>query len=175
MQTRVELLTGFAERGRREDRRCALQNLAKVNSAEAWRILKPLLEEIPHDVKGPYWTCPEAAFTHVVMEIEDDEVWREWSRVARRSNVGLRLEMLEPLDYAYIGEKNRTRRLAILAAFLDDLSQRNMSTEPEKYEGPCAAFTFPEIEVRNFAAMQIASILETEDEPDKFWTAAQWA
>jgi hypothetical protein len=174
-QTRVELLSAFAERGSLDDRRCALQNLAKVDSAEASRILKPLLEQIPYDVTGPYWTCPEANFSHVVMEIEDDDIWREWCRVAGRSSVGLRLEMLEPLNYAYIGEKNRSRRLAILAAFLDDASQRTMAGQDEKYDGPCAAFTFPQIEVRNFAADKIASILGLEDDPNESWTAVEWA
>jgi hypothetical protein len=83
--------------------------------------------------------------------------------------------MLEPLNYAYIGEKNRSRRLAILAAFLDDASQRTMAGQDEKYDGPCAAFTFPQIEVRNFAADKIASILGLEDDPNESWTAVEWA
>src|SRR5207302_992229 len=97
-------------------RRCALQCLAQMDSSEAARLLKPLFENIPHDVDGPYWTCPEAGITHAVMEIEDDEIWRGWSSVARRSSVGLRMEILEPLNYDYMGEKNRSHRLAILAA-----------------------------------------------------------
>ena len=41
---------------------------------------------------GQYWTCPESALTHVVMRIEDDGIWREYLRAARRSSVGLRME-----------------------------------------------------------------------------------
>jgi hypothetical protein len=174
-QTRVELLVRFANVGSLDDRRCVLQDLAKVDSAEAARLLMPLLERLPQDSSEPYWTCPEAAFVHAVMQIDDDAIWREWHRLARRATVGLRMEMLNPLDYAYIGEKNRSRRLAILAAFLNDDSERRMSADPDKFEGPCAAFTFPQIEVRNYVAMQIASILEIPARPRERWTAARWA
>ena len=84
------------------------------------------------------------------------------------------MEMLNPFDYTYIGDKNRERRLACLVAFLDDRELRDDSKDKEKWDGPCAAFTFPKIEVRNFAAMQIASILKLGAHPDEFWTARQW-
>ena len=45
-----------------------------------------------------------------------------------------------------------------------------------KYDGPCAAFTFRKITVRNFAAMQMASILDIDrlNSPDATWSEAQW-
>jgi len=42
------------------------------------------------------------------------------------------------------------------------------------YEGPSAAFDFPKITVRDFAAMQLASLLKIKQKPDKKWTAKQW-
>jgi hypothetical protein len=43
------------------------------------------------------------------------------------------------------------------------------------FDGPCAAFTIQTIEVRDFAAMQIASFLGFDDRPTEFWTKDQWA
>lgn len=81
--------------------------------------------------------------------------------------------MMNPMDYRYIGEKNRGRRLAFLAAFLDDESERDSTNNSERYDGPCAAFTFPNIQVRNFAAMEIGDILGFDDDPNEFWTMEQ--
>jgi len=77
---------------------------------------------------------------------------------------------MNPMNYSYIRDKNRQRRIAFLAAFLDDDELRPES----KQTGPYAAFTFPKITVRDFVTMEIASILNMKDSPDKFWTAEQW-
>ena len=169
---RVKTLTEFAQRGSLEHKRCVLQSLAKIDDQRCAELLPPVFEGIPKDSTGPYWTCPEAAFTHVVMEVENDDTWRKYLQVAKRSSVGLRMEMMNPLGYSYIGEKNRGRRLAFAAAFLEDESVRVMDGERGKFEGPCAAFTIPKIAVRDFAAMKIASIFRMSERPDEFWNLA---
>lgn len=174
LETRVKILTEFAQRGPLEHRRCVLQQLAGLDSSKCAELLSPILEKLPADVPGPYWTCPEAALTHVVMRIESDDIWREYLRAARRSSVGLRLEMMNPMCYTYIGNTNRERRLAFLSALLDDESLRDKSNPSAKYEGPCAAFTIPRITVRDFAAEKIASILGLPEHPDEFWTGVEW-
>jgi hypothetical protein len=173
-EIRVKTLVEFAQRGSLEHKRSVLQNLAKIDDKKCAELLLPLLEKMPNDSTGPYWTCPEAAFTHVVMEVEDDDIWRRYVQVAKRSSVGMRMEMMDPLCYTYIGMKNRERRLAFLAAFLDDKTVRNIASNPTKFDGPCAAFTIPKITVRDFAALRIASILDFPESPDEFWTSAQW-
>ena len=176
-ETRVRVLAAFAQRGSPEDRRCVLQVLAKLDQQTCADILLPVLKSSPKDVKGPYWTCPQASMTHVVMEIENDDVWHEYLRAAKRSSVGLRMEMMNAMNYSYIGQKNRGRRLAFLAAFLDDDAVRELPADPWKqgrFDGPCAAFTFPRIRGGDFAAMQIASILGLKESPDEVWTNARW-
>lgn|GEM_PF-2537331 len=174
-EVRVRVLSDFAQRGSLEHRRCVLQNLAKLDGQACSGILLPLLRSVPNDSHGPHWTSPEASLTHVVMELEDDAVWREYLRLAKRCSVGLRMEMMNSMDYSYIGEKNRGRRLAFLASFLDDDAVRKIPRDNEgQFEGPCAAFTIPRIRVRDFAAMQIASILDLDERPDEFWGRAHW-
>jgi hypothetical protein len=84
---------------------------------------------------------------------------------------------MNPFDYLYVGDRLKFRRLAFLAAFLDDETLRDDRKNAKKYEGPCAAFTFPKITVRDFATMQIAGILKIDplDSPDATWTKEQWA
>jgi hypothetical protein len=171
---RLTLLSEFARGGSLEHKRCVLQVLARFDPHQCIQILKPLLRKFPKDAKEAYWTCPQAGFTHVVMQLEDDGIWREFLRAAKRCRVGLRLEILSPMDYLYIGKKNRQRRLAFLAAFLEDKAIRKMAGEGGKFDGPCAAFTIPRIAVRDFAAWTIASIFDLKEKPDEFWKASQW-
>ncbi|HEY3354338.1 MAG TPA: hypothetical protein VGQ83_13885, partial [Polyangia bacterium] len=47
---------------------------------------------------------------------------------------------------------------------------------PRRFTGPFAAFTFPRITVRDFAAAQLASILDLPGErPDQDWSPQRWA
>jgi hypothetical protein len=173
-EDRIKALADFATRGSLKHKRCVLQNLAKLDDKKCAEMLAPLLGSLPKDSSGPYWTCPEAAFTHVVMQVENDETWHTYLQAAKRSSVGLRMEMMNPLCYTYIGRKNIARRLAFAAAFLDDETVRDMTGGRGKFEGPCAAFTFPKIAVRDFATLKIAAILGMPDAPDEFWTSEQW-
>lgn len=173
-EVRVRELSKFAAHGSLEHKRCVLQNLAKLDEKVCSALLLPILAALPKDATGPYWTCPEAGFTHVVVEIEDIEVWRRYLQVAKRSSIGLRMEMMNPLNYSYIGKKNLNRRLAFLAAFLDDNGLRDMSGERGQFQGPCAGFTIPRLAVRDLAGMILASLLGMKETPDEFWTNAQW-
>ncbi len=69
----------------------------------------------------------------------------------------------------------RTSRRDIISHFLDDDEVRDEKSNPSLYQGPFAAFTFSRIEVRNFAAWKIASILKMKAEPDEDWNPARWA
>lgn len=173
-ETRVQVLSNFAKRGSLEHKRCVLQNLAKLDQQACSALLLPLLGKLPKDATGPYWTCPEASFAHVIVQIEDDKVWRAYLGAAKRSRIGLRMELMNPMDYSYIGKKNLPRRLAFLAAFLDDKAVRKLSGEEGKFQGPCAGFTIPRLAVRDLAAMELASLLEMKESPDEFWTHDQW-
>ena len=137
-------------------------------------MLLPLLDSLPTDVDSRYWDSEEANFVHVVVQCSNDEVWNKYLVVVKRASVGLRIEMMNAMNYSYIGDKNRRRRINFLANFLGD-SQVRVSSGGGKFSGPCAAFTFPKIEVRNFVAMKIASLLPAKmQRPAKDWTDDQW-
>lgn len=68
-----------------------------------------------------------------------------------------------------------TSPLAFLAVFLDDADAPDVAANPKMFEGPHAGCTFKRLEVRDLAAMKIASLLDMPDRPDRSWTADQWA
>jgi len=189
-ETRIRVLSDAARQGSLENQRCLIQILANLDARKSAELVLPVLKRLPPDSDGSYWTCPEAAFGHVVMELEDDEVWREFQRAAQRSSVGLRLEMIGSGCSCGTPEKNRGRRIAFLASFLDDGTVRTIPLFPDnetaarqvrsgrmvqnKYDGPCAAFTFKKIEVRDLAARELAYLLDIKGEPKDSWTADQW-
>jgi hypothetical protein len=87
---KVASLVEAAQRGSLEHKRCILQVLAGVDQRQCARLLVSVLAQCSGDCEGPYWTCPKAAFSHVVKRIEDDGTWGHFLRVARNSSVGLR-------------------------------------------------------------------------------------
>jgi hypothetical protein len=171
-EIKVGALSDAAGQGPVENRRCLLQILAKLDAPKAAELVLPLLKNLPPESDGPYWTSPEAGLRYVVMELADDEVWREFQRAAQRSSVGLRLEMISSGCSCGTPERNCGRALAFLASFLDDATVR--TTVPGKFDGPCAAFNFKKIEVRDVAAMELASLFEIKEKPNESWTVDEW-
>jgi hypothetical protein len=172
---KIKALTGLVKRVENLNaKRGLLQHLAKIDSQSCIALLRPLFQSIPKDVNEPYWTSWAAGFTHVVAQLEDDGIWKEYFIVVKRSGIGLRMEMLNPLDYTYLGDKNLNRRLAFLAAFLNDTEVRDVRKHRKRYEGPHAGFTIDRLAMQNFAARKIASLLDLEDRPTEFWKKAQW-
>ncbi len=198
-EEKLRLLRAGAEAASLAHREDALRELFKLDRPEAENRLAAELDKLPADSTVSYCFSPEAAISYLVMETESPAVWEAFTRATRRAAVGLRLQLMKIRPYSFMGDKHLAQRLAYLAAFLDDETVRfidksaqfrrmqerleKMSTSDaaapdddlDKYEGPCAAFTFPEIAVRDFAAMQIGSILRIPSHPDKDWSPAQWA
>ena len=118
----------------------------------------------------------------LVCETDDPRPWRVLAEKARRSDAEGRLEWLDLVGPALIGNPiiQRQRRANFFAQFLDDLTARKLDED-----NPPDEVIYPDLhclEVRDFAALQIAQILEL---PVKFpwdrsiidddWTPAQWA
>ncbi|MGD0900319.1 MAG: hypothetical protein ABR915_21005 [Thermoguttaceae bacterium] len=173
-QEKNDALAGLCQRLRDyRQQRYVLQRLARLDEPRCLALLHPILAKLPTDVSEPYWKCSAAYYTQVVTELHDDEIWKEYLKTVKRAAVGLRLQMLEYMTYSSTGDTNQERRLTFLAAFLGDTEVRVAGGG--FFEGPCAAFTITEIEVRDYAAMQIASLLRFDDRPTEFWTKDEWA
>ena len=173
-ETKRELLLRGANDPDLECRRAALWALKDVDTEQFLRALIATLESLPKTPKDPYWNCREAALAHLVMETDDPRAWATLEKVAKRSDVGLRIEIMNGFNYTYIADRRRTQRLEFLSHFLDDSEVRDARANPKLFEGPSAASHIPRIDVRDFAAWRIASILKLGVEPDESWTAEQW-
>lgn len=157
-----------------EHLRVGLTHLRKLDPEQFITILLDTLDYLPKTPTERYSGCPEAAFAHLVMETDDTRAWKMLEKVAKRSDAGLRMEFMDPMNYTYIGDRQRKQRLEFLVAFLDDIEAPDRAANPKMFEGPHAGFTFERLEVRNLAAQKIASILKLPDRPDMNWTPAQW-
>jgi hypothetical protein len=157
-----------------EHRRPALHQLKKLDPQSFVKLSVQTLNTLPRSPKKKYWGSPEAGFAHLVMETDNADVWDALAKAARRCDVGLRMELMEPMCYTYIGDRQKKQRLAFLAGFLDDATLRDVKTNPKMFKGPHAGSTFPRLEVRNLAAENIAHILKMPAHPRPSWTAEQW-
>ncbi len=170
---RRELFLYAARHKDLEHRRQGLWHLRKLDSEQYMTILLATLESLPRTPTEPYWHCREAALGILVLDTDDARAWQMLMKVAKRSDVGLRMEFLNCMGRRE-ADQLRERRLQFLAAFLDDAEAPDRSKNPAMFSGPHAGFTFNRLEVRDLAAMQIAYLLEMPDRPDMSWTPKQW-
>jgi hypothetical protein len=157
-----------------EHRRTALSELKDLDAGRFTSELVRILDALPRTPSEPYWGCREAAFANLVMETADPAAWQALRRAARRADVGLRMQLLEPMGYAYIGQRQRAQRIAFLADFLDDATVRDAAKDPRLFTGPYAGFTLGRIRVQDLAALRLAGILGIAAAPDAKWTRARW-
>jgi hypothetical protein len=132
---------------------------------------------MPEDVEGKYWTCPEAWYAYFVAESDDPSVWKALEKAIKRAKVGLRMELLHNVGYPWNEDSaapQRKRALALLASFLDDATVRDRSSDSEKFEGPCAGFTFERVSVQDYVAMEMARYLDVQAKFNAKLTQEEW-
>jgi hypothetical protein len=150
--TQLELALLGANDPDPEHRRAGLRALKDIAPQKFVQILIATLESLPNTPAEPCSDCPEATFAKLSMETDEQSAWSPLERVARQSDVGLRVEFMNPMDYTYIADRQRSQRLEFPSHFLDDDEVRDEKSNPSVYQGPFSTFTFSSIEVRNFAA-----------------------
>lgn len=153
----------------------AIRNLQKLAPEIANAKFLDILTQPIRSPKKSVWTSDEATLSHLVIGSDSPAVWEAFSVAAKKAHVSLRLEWMNPMDYTNYEGTHRKERLQFLAQFLEDNTQRTIQESDKLYDGPCAAFTFPKITVRDFAAMTIARILKLPEEPKPEWSLEQWA
>jgi hypothetical protein len=109
------------------------------------------------------------------MASEDTKAWNVLEKVAKRSDVGLRMEFMNYMRKSNIAnDRQRQQCLKFLAAFLDDAEAPDVKANPKLFDGPHAGFTFRRLPVQDLAAIMIAPLLGMRDRPDMNWTPEQW-
>jgi hypothetical protein len=167
----------------------ALRQLLSMQHPDAVPRLLRELDGIPRTPAVPYWKSAAGSIAELVNNTDDVRAWNAFETTARRVDVGQRLEMIDGLSNC--SKRQRDRVIAALTKFLDDDSVRDISQEPaflpgesaekamermnrDLFSGPCAGFFFHRLAVRDFAAMQLAYLLELPVNVHSEWTAHEW-
>jgi hypothetical protein len=170
---KIAALAAAAEDPSFSHRRGALRALLSLDPARFVRLLVKALDALPPTPSEPYWRSPEAAFANLALETADAAVWRALVRAAKRADVGLRMELLKPMASTYIEDRQRAQRLHFLLQWLDDSALREAKEGDPRWEGPFAGFTVRRITVGDFAARELASILELPLQDHAPWSEAE--
>lgn len=182
-ERKLELLTRAADSDDLEHRRAAYWALKELDPAAFADRLVKTIEALPQTPEEPYWKCREGTFATLATQTDDPRVWKALAAAAKRADVWLRMQYLNAMTYECKERLNRRRRLEFLVQFFEDAEVRQaqhwrgMPDTKSKYFGPFAGATFDRIEVRDFAGMQAAYLLELSDTPSSSsnWTPDQWA
>jgi hypothetical protein len=172
---KVELLAYGGRHADKEHRRVAHRAITSLDHEFFVETVIKILHELPRTPKGSYWRCPEQGVVSLVLQTDDARIWKALDKAARRVDVGLRLQLLRRV--ANDGDENERQkeRLAFLQSFLDDATVRDMSRDPDRYVAVPAGDDFPRLEVRNYAALEIARLLKLDRTPQPNWDDVQWA
>jgi len=172
---KIDLLAKVATRPQLKHRIPALGALRTLESDQFIPLLVDALETLPSTTTEPYGLAPEALIGSLVAGTPDPRAWKALGGAARRAEVGLRLELLSQVDRD--GEKGDVRKeqIAFLAGFLSDDSLRDAAAHPKEYAAFYAARQFRRIEVRNYVAMKLASILGLGGYPEPDRSPEEWA
>jgi hypothetical protein len=170
---KLELLVYGAEHKENHHRLPALRALKEVDQKEFTTHLLATIESFPEDVTEAYWRCPEPEIAKLAIEADDPRIWQTLEKVAKRSALGLRMELLNHFSGSTTAP-HRPERLRLLARFLDDAALRDLASS-KKFDGPCAGFMYDKLEVRDFVAMEIAPLVGIEIEQNPKRTPEEWA
>lgn len=151
----------------------AFHALRDLDKKQFTSLIIDAIENLPVDVSGEYWYCPEAHIAKFAMDVDDPSVWKTLESVARRSVLGMRMEILhqfgDPKD-----TRRRIERLRLLSSFMDDAEMRDVDVN-EKLGGPGAGFPYHKIEVRDFVSLEIARMIGIEIELKLDRTKEEWS
>jgi hypothetical protein len=153
----------------------AIDQLRSLDPAGADSALLKIMPALPTKTKGAVWTSDEPRVAGLVKDSKNPEVWNALTVAAQRAHVSLRMELMDHLSESCTGEDQPRETLRFLAQFLDDETIRDRADDENLYEGPCAAFTFPRITVRDFASKEIANILDFPESPSPDWSPEEWS
>jgi hypothetical protein len=172
-QEKLDLFVYAAKHKDYYHRLYALRAIKELDKRLFDALLLGTIESLPEDVPGPYANCAENYVAKLAVDCEDSRVWQMLEKVARRSALGLRMELLSGFGDPF-ETRHQRERLRLLASFLDDASLRDENSST-KFDGVGAGFPYPKIEVRDFVALEIAELLKIEIKSDLKRSPEEWA
>src|SRR5262249_39520344 len=87
-------------------RLAAFWGIKSLDQKQFDRLLLSAITGLPNDVTGEYWKCPEVHIAQLAMESNEPAVWQAVEKVAKRAEVGLRMQLLTQ----FAGKQDKRRR-----------------------------------------------------------------
>jgi len=168
-EKKIELFSYAARHEKLYQRTPALEELVKLDHERFVQLLIETLDKLPKTLEKE----GELGIAALVKETDDQRAWQALRRAVEKSEALLKLEMLKVVAEPS-RDVRRKQRLALLSVFLDDASARVVANDPKPFESDYAGKGFPRLEVRNFAAMEIAQLLKNNRKPEPTWNDEQW-
>ena len=143
----------------------AMVALMKIQHPHAVCLLIERIERVPDShLYGNDVETPATDVSQIARYADDSRVWGALEKLARRSDVRQRMEILECLFREGITGRKRRHATGFMAKFLDD------TTECPPHKG----YEFVPRNVGNLTAALIAGHLGVDAFPDKTWTDREW-
>jgi hypothetical protein len=173
-EEKVELLALGAANKSLGHRWAAMEELKKLDGDRFVTALVATLDGLPRKQENLDLNYDEADFARLVSASDDPRAWRALEGTTLRADPCLRMEILKNTADSATPAQRRLR-LAFLAAFLNDDNVRDVIANKELFDSINSGTLRPSMEVRNFAAMQIAELRGTPVDPTPDWDITTWA
>jgi hypothetical protein len=173
-EVKIELFSLAAMHKNYHHRCLSLGFLSELDNRQFSRLLLATIEGLPKDLDDHYWACAEVRAANLIIHTDDAKVWKALETSAKRSEVGLRMELIRLKDYGDLSPQTRQVALRFLASFLDDSTARDVVSNKEKFI-LCAGGDYKRLEVRDFAALEISRIVGTDVPVNPERTPKEWA
>lgn len=193
-ETKARLFLAAAKHSNNRVREFAIGALLDAKHPQAADLLINELRLVPRTPIVAYWMTNTASLARLVCQSDDPRVWDMLRETAKRVDLGQRLQILDGMRY--VKGPQRTRAIDFLVHFLDDKEVRpgrdleKLATQAKEakdakeildtvmgdlFFGPSAGFQFDRLVVGDYAAYQLARLLELDVDPEPDWKPADWA
>ena len=154
----------------------ALYQLLELDRPFCAGIVRESLRCMPADVSGPYGHSEEARLVGLVPFHNEPGLWADLEKAARRATPGFRMQLLY-YARAYQDTPPAARRgaLALHSNFLEDSATRDQAKDPERYDFFSAGYDYKVLSVRDYAALQMAWMLNLDVPVKPNRSAKEWA
>jgi hypothetical protein len=148
--------------------------LVKMKSPQTLDLLIARLDSLPSKPEGADWLREAGALGLMVQELDSPRGWDALERLARRSVVGQRLEILGDLNNLSVTGLRQRHRIEFLAKFVDDHTLCGFSQDAKGFDGPHPAFDLKKITVRDEVLQSISYQVGVRRYPRDDWKLEDW-
>lgn len=157
---KTDTLSAAASHPRVRRRAEALEALSRLDVGLFEQLLLKSVAASPVPPSDRYAYNEQLDLVRLCWKSDRNEVWNALRDSTSKADVGMRMEIIGRLGRSTetkLSHDKQIRLTGFLGAFLDDEEVRDTTVDPQKYVD-CAGYWWPQLEVRNWAAYQLAPL-----------------